>query len=242
MQSILDTLQSVGIFLVFLVGRVLLLVLVVALLTVIFLAGLAVVRAFGGIRRRSLGLSRVDGLLWRHGLAYSPGHTWLDVRSPGSIRIGLDDLAQRLLSRVTAVKLPHPGATLRRGQPAVENLCGRRRTSIPSPIEGTVVAVNARVGRDPSLLHRAPYSRGWLFAIAATGDSRGGTVEGERARDWFHGETSRLSHFFERELGLAAADGGELVAPGPSLLTEEQWNAVTAAFLRPPAIEQPQAS
>lgn len=236
MQSLLETLQSAGLFLVFLLGRFLLLLLVLALLTVVFLAGLVLVRAVAGVRRRALGFARVDGLLWRRGLAYAPGHTWLDQRRVAGIRIGVDDLAQRLLARVTAVKLPEPGATLRRGDPAVEILCGRqRRASIPSPIDGTVVAVNDRVSRDPSLVNRDPYARGWLFAVASPGGIQAPVVMGDKARAWFSGETHRLSHFFERELGLAAADGGELLAPGPALLTDDQWRTATDAFLRPPA-------
>src|SRR5512135_1894767 len=106
MQSLLETLQSVGLFLVFLAGRFLLLLLVLAVLTVVFLAGLALVRAVDGLRRRALGFARVDGLVWRRGFAYAPGHTWLDRRKAGSVRVGLDDLAQRLLARTTAIRLP----------------------------------------------------------------------------------------------------------------------------------------
>jgi hypothetical protein len=35
----------------------------------------------------------------------------------------------------------------------------------------------------------------------------------------------------EDELGLAAADGGELVAPAPALLGEHGWRRVVASFL-----------
>jgi glycine cleavage system H lipoate-binding protein len=234
MQSLLDTLQSVGLFLVFLLGRFLLLLLVLALLTALFLAGLAIVRAIDGLRRRLVGFGRVDGLVWRRGFSYAPGHTWLDRRKADAVRIGLDDLAQRLLARTIAVKLPKRGEAVRRGEPAVEILCGKHRMSIVSPLTGTVVAVNDRLSRDPSLLNRDPYSRGWLFAVATAGAAQAGAVEGLKAREWLASETHRLAHFFERELGVAAADGGELVAPVPALLSEEQWHAVTQAFLRPP--------
>ena len=113
-------------------------------------------------------------------------------------------------------------------------LCGKRRISIPSPLTGTVVAANDRLMRDPSLLNRDPYVRGWLVAVDAPGTPPTGLVNGEAARSWFARETHRLSRFFERELGVAAADGGEFVAPGPTLLSEEQWHAVTEAFLKPP--------
>jgi glycine cleavage system H protein len=234
MPPVLETLQSVGIFLVFLLGRFLLLLLVLALLTVVFLAGLSLVRAATGLWRRAVGFARVDGLVWRRGFAYAPGHTWLDRRKAGAVRIGLDDLAGRLLARTTAIRLPRRGETVRRGEAVVHVLCGTHRTSIPSPLTGTVVAVNDRLSRDPGLLNRDPYARGWLFAVEAAGAVQPGIVDGEKARAWFSAETHRLTHFFERELGLAAADGGELVAPVPALLSETQWHAVTQAFLKPP--------
>ena len=33
---------------------------------------------------------------------------------------------------------------------------------------------------------------------------------------------------------MAAADGGELVAPGPTLLSDEQWQSMTRNFLQSP--------
>jgi hypothetical protein len=55
---------------------------------------------------------------------------------------------------------------------------------------------------------------------------------GDESRAWFSREAIRLSQFFEHQLGMAAADGGELVAPGPSLLTESQWEEMTQHFLQ----------
>jgi glycine cleavage system H lipoate-binding protein len=234
MQSLLSTLESVGLFIVFLLGRFALLLLVLALLTIVFLAGLALVRVIGGLRRSLQGFGRVDGLVWRRGFSYAPGHTWIARRKSGHVRVGLDDLAQRLLARTTAIKLPRRGEAIRRGEPAVEILCGKRRTTIASPLTGTIVSVNDRLSRDPSLLNRDSYVRGWLFAIEAAGAPQAGIVDGDAARTWFASEAHRLAHFFERELGHAAADGGELVAPGPALLDDNQWEAVTRAFLRPP--------
>jgi glycine cleavage system H protein len=51
------------------------------------------------------------------------------------------------------------------------------------------------------------------------------------ARAWFHADETRLAHFLEGELGLAAADGGELVLPPPALLSEDQWHRAVSSFL-----------
>jgi glycine cleavage system H protein len=234
MQALLDGLQSVGIFLLFLLGRFMLLLLVLALLSAVFFVGLTLVRAVLYVRARALGLTKVAGLRWRAGLHYSPGHTWVEIKARNGARVGFDDVAQRLLAGVSAIKLPEPGTVLREGLPAAEVLCGGHRAVIPAPVSGTVIAANRALGRHPSAIHRDPYFSGWLFTVKRAVEPGTRLLTGEAARKWFGDETLRLTHFVERELGVAAADGGELVGPLPSLLTVERWKALTRAFLEIP--------
>ena len=109
------------------------------------------------------------------------------------------------------------------GAPAVTVACGARTAVIPSPVTGTVVAVNSAVSRRPSLVESSPYGRGWLFSVRPASDTYRSFPTGAKARAWFHADETRLAHFLEGELGLAAADGGELVLPPPALLSEDQW-------------------
>ena len=62
MQAVVNTLQNIGIFLLYLAARFAVLLVVLAVLTVVFVAGLAVVRLAGRARRHAMGLARVDGL------------------------------------------------------------------------------------------------------------------------------------------------------------------------------------
>jgi glycine cleavage system H protein len=232
MQAVLDTFQNIGLFFVFLAARFAVLLVVLAVLTVVFLAGLAAVRIVEYSRRRALGLTRVDGLTWRPGVYFAPGHAWLQPREGGALRIGLDDLAQHVLARITEVVLPEPGRMLRAGEPAAVIRCGRRRAAIPAPVTGRVVAINRRVVSSPVRLHNDPYGGGWLYAVQPEDASFARLPFGDESRAWFSREAVRLSQFFEHQLGMAAADGGELIAPGPSLLTESQWEEMTEGFLQ----------
>lgn len=234
MQSIIEFLQAAGVFLLFLAARFALLLVVLAALAVVFLAGLAVARAIGRVRRRSLGVSRVQGLLWRDRVYYSPGHAWLQWKGDRAVRVGLDDLAQHVFSTVTEVTLPQPGQVVEAGEPSAVIRAGRRRARIPSPVTGKVVAINRRLLRNPSLLHQGPYTGGWLYAVEPSDAGYTRLPYGEQARKWFGGEALRFSTFLEHELGVAAADGGELVAPGPTLLSDVQWQAMTHTFLQSP--------
>lgn len=232
MQAVTDTLQNVGIFLLFLAARFAVLLVVLAVLTVVFLVGLAGVRLVQRARRTAMGLTMVDGLMWRTGVFFSEGHSWLQPREGGVLRVGLDDLAQHVLSRVTDVLLPEPGRVVKAGETAAVIRCGKRRALIPAPVTGRVVAVNGRLAKAPSRLHADPYSGGWLYAVAPDDTSYTRLPYGNDSRSWFSREAIRLSQFFEHQLGMAAADGGELVAPGPSLLSESQWQEMTESFLK----------
>jgi glycine cleavage system H protein len=232
MNAVIEFFQAAGVFLLFLAARFALLLVVLAALAVVFLVGLAAWRVAGRIRRHSLGIAQVAGLSWRDGVYYAPGHTWLRWKGEKTVRVGLDDLAQHVFARITEVVLPEPGQALRAGEAGIVVRAGRRRALIPSPVEGTVVAINRRLLRNPSLLHQDPYANGWLYAVEPTNAGYTRLPYGQASRDWFARESQRFSTFIEHELGLAAADGGELVAPGPTLLSDEQWQTMTRSFLQ----------
>lgn len=231
MQVLLATLESIGIFLAGMAVRAGLLLLVLGVLTVLFMAGLAVYRAVEAARRRAQGVTWVNGLLYQSGPYYAPGHTWLVPAGAGVIKVGVDDLAQRLFPGLCRVSLPAPGTVLREGEPAVELCCGNKRATIAAPVDGKVVAVNDTARRDPSLIRRDPYHRGWLLQLEVASDSYSRLPAGEAARAWMNREAARLTSFLEQQLSFATADGGELIAPGPALLTDEQWRAMTREFL-----------
>lgn len=231
MEAITHALQSAGLFLAFLAGRFAILLAVLALLAVVFFVGLAVVRAVGALRARALGLTQVAGLRWRGAASYASAHTWL-ADSNGQSRVGIDDLAERLLGKITGVVLPHPGTVLHRGDPAVELHSGARRAVLPSPVSGTVTAINTRVARRPGAINADPYVGGWLYALAEADLAGAALRRGDEARRWFAEESARLTHAFEGELGLAAADGGELVGPAPSLIPDDRWDRLVREFLQ----------
>jgi len=231
MEAIFNLLRSAGMLLAALAGRFLILLAVLTLLTAVFLIGLAVVRAVGAVRGRALGLTRIAGFGWRDGLLYAPGHTWIDLASAGAARVGLDDLAQRLLGSITALALPRPGTVLRRGEPAIEVVAGRRRAWLPSPVDGTVAAVNTRLAAHPARVNHDPYVGGWLLAVRNAVTEGSGLKGQSPARDWFGAEAVRLTHLVEHELGLTAADGGELVLPASTLVSDARWRDLASEFL-----------
>ncbi len=231
MQGAIEILQTVGVFFTGLLARLGVFIAMLAVLVAPALVIALVIRAFSARRQRALGLRRVGGVLYRPDIFYAPNHTWLNRRSAGTLELGVDDLAQRLLPSVTAVELPHTGSSVKRGDTVAVLHGGLRAVRIYAPVSGTVAGVNAAVLRDPALVKREGYGRGWLVAIAPSDPSFTELPRGDAAESWMKREAARWSRFIEDRLGFAAADGGELVAPAPWLVGEENWKALTAAFL-----------
>ena len=235
MEALLALLGGAAIFVVGLIVRLLFLLAFVAaaLVPVLVIWGLFHVaeRTVRWAKARRLGLVEVEGLLLAENRRYAPAHTWLDEKRGGRLRVGLDDLAAHLVHDVTAVALPAPGSAVAAGRPAVTISCGARTAVIPAPVTGTILAVNERVWSHPTLVRSSPYEKGWLYTVRPASDAYQSFPTGSEAQTWFRGEEARLARFFDGELGLAAADGGELILPPSVLLSEEKWKLAVSSFL-----------
>jgi glycine cleavage system H lipoate-binding protein len=220
MATALDILQVLGSFLVGVVGRA-----GVFLVAALALAAPALVLA---LVWRAVAARRGHGVSGEIRLA--PNHTWVAPRGRG-IAVGVDEIAQRILPSATALELPRAGMEVHRGDPIAVVRAGKRAIRIGAPVDGRVVAVNRRVRRNPALVKEDPYGAGWLFLLEPRDDGWRSLPVGERARTWLAAERRRLALCVEERLGIAAADGGELLEPAPALLGEEGWNEVVAKFL-----------
>ncbi len=223
MTAAIDILEALATFVVGLAGR----------LGVFLVAGLALAMPALAIALvwRAIERRRGRGDVLGFEACIAPNHTWLSPRRDGTLTVGVDEIAQRILPSATAVELPRRGMRVHRGDPIVVIRAGRRAVRIGSPVDGTVAAVNRRLRREPQLLKDEPYGRGWLYRIESDDETWKKLPSGLWADTWLLAETRRLASFVEDELGVAAADGGELVAPAPALLGEEGWNKVVSAFL-----------
>lgn len=224
MTPVIEILEGLGTFLVGAAGR---LGLFLAAGLALALPALVAALAWRAIerRRRPADELAVDARV-------SAEHAWLAPRRDGSLTVGIDEVASAILPSATAVDLPRPGMVVHRGDPIAVVHAGKRAVRIVAPEDGVIVGVNRRLRRDPTLVKREPYRGGWLFALAPDGEEWRRLPAGLEADRFILAERRRLARFVEEELGLAAADGGELVAPAPALLGEEGWRRVVAAFLR----------
>lgn len=231
MNALFEVLTTAGVVIAGLLIRLAVFVGLLALFSLPILGGIYAFRGFLAMRDRIRGTVDAGGVFFKPGYRYTDGHTWLAEEIHRVFRIGLDDLAQRILPDARTIVLPAPGTALHRGDAAVEILAGAHRASIPAPFDGVVVDINMDAVREPSLVNREPYRRGWLLRMKPDDGADAGHV-GHDARRWLGEENVRLHHFFEAKLGLAAADGGVPDKPFAALLPADQWKELARTFLR----------
>jgi len=231
METIISMLETTGVFIVGLLARGGIVLAVIAVLSLPLMLAALAMRAAEELKRRQLGLRDVAGLVFRPDLWYAPNHTWLARRHGGSVVVGLDDLALRLLPAVTRVEVPRAGTHVMKGEPIATVFAGGRAIAIPSPLTGTVEGGNKVVAHDPSIVKREGYGRGWLASILPADDSFGELPRGDRAERFLRAESARWDRLLEEQLGFAAADGGHLVTTAHAAVGEPGWRKLVTAFV-----------
>jgi len=88
------------------------------------------------------------------------------VRLDGAVAtVGISDYAQQQLGDVVFVELPAVGAKFAKGAAAAVVESVKAASDIYSPVGGEVVAVNAAVQAETSLINEDAQGRGWLFQL-----------------------------------------------------------------------------
>ncbi|MDQ7778900.1 MAG: 2Fe-2S iron-sulfur cluster-binding protein [Planctomycetota bacterium] len=166
-------------------------------------------------------------------LYFAKNHLWLK-RLDGKVKVGIDDFARKVISRVDDIVMPSAGDTLSRGEAVWELRSGGRTLSLRTPLGGRLIDVNTDLLTDPSLATKDPYYRGWLALVwpreEEWRETAGRLQSGRAAEDWFASEAERLYHWSEPAGKAMAADGGRLIPDLPGKLSETQWKALTGAF------------
>jgi glycine cleavage system H lipoate-binding protein len=180
-------------------------------------------------RNWRMGLHSVGGFLLHPDVYYHRGHSWIMPEKDGTVRIGLDDFGRKLIDGIREIALPEKGPSLREGKAAVKLSCGKKYADLLSPVNGVVTEVNASAA-EGSAVARDPYGKGWLIKAKAYDKGYTALPTGANAMEWLKAEAGRLATFLNKELGMTAADGGELIAKPAATLSDEQWKSLVTAF------------
>jgi glycine cleavage system H protein len=97
-------------------------------------------------------------------IRYSQEHQYVAVED-GVGTVGITNHAQKKLSDVTTVELPHVGAQVQRGGAVgvVESV--KAASDLYSPVSGEILAVNEALTGKPELVNQDAEGAGWIYKI-----------------------------------------------------------------------------
>lgn len=156
----------------------------------------------------------ISGIRLPSGYYLDTTHTWVKVEGANSVRIGIDDFAAKIIGKPDFVVTPLMGKPLTRETPAVVFTRNGADVWFNSPVNGVITEVNPELKQTPDLVNQAPYSQGWVLTVHCPDLKQDlkHLMFMDDTKVFMEKEVDRLHTFLEKESGLKAADGGNLVS------------------------------
>ena len=172
------------------------------------------------------------------GAFISEGHCWLTLEADGTVKVGIDDFAKKLLGKIDDIEYPNLGMKVMAGQSLFSVRLGKRTIAFEAPISGQVIRINKYLGENLESLEATPYGHNWICTIDA---------------DDFDAELKKLKigksavNFYQTEIDSFLATVKESQRAGPNAeeltreplhvgqmesLEEDTWNKVAKKFFR----------
>ncbi|WP_306117134.1 MULTISPECIES: glycine cleavage system protein GcvH [unclassified Roseitalea] len=97
-------------------------------------------------------------------MKFTEDHEWL--RAEGDVFVvGVTEYAAEQLGDVVFVELPEEGVTVKKDDEIVVIESVKVASDIKAPVDGTIVAVNDKLGDAPALVNEDPLGEGWFFKM-----------------------------------------------------------------------------
>jgi glycine cleavage system H lipoate-binding protein len=167
------------------------------------------------------------------GVFYHQGHGWAAPTDGDTVRVGMDDFAQRLVGKPDAIVLPHVGERLEQGVEGWALQFGTERIPMVSPVSGEVVSVNPALGQSVDAVNADPYGRGWLCEVSVSSPRAAfkNLLSGELARSWMRQVVERLRQMPTASLGVVMPDGGVPVSGFARVIAPDDWTNMARDLL-----------
>jgi glycine cleavage system H protein len=165
---------------------------------------------------------------------YHKGHAWVKLGEGNTMRIGVDDFTQQVMGDIEGIEIPPIGGKLDQGDVAWRICHGKRKLSQLAPLGGTVVEVNEKLRKDPTLVNRSPYEEGWILKVQTKGLNKEmpKLMDSLQFKVHFDQDKAKLmSSFNNQTLGAVYGDGEEVIKGAATNLDEGMWKIlVTQLF------------
>jgi glycine cleavage system H lipoate-binding protein len=162
---------------------------------------------------------------------YHLGHSWAIPEGHNTVKVGIDDFAQRLVGKIHEVQIPKVGSTIHQGDKGWTLMVDSKPIDMLSPVGGRVVAINEEVVHSPDTINQDPY-KSWLMEVETPKfwvDKRQ-LLSGALAKRWIEEVRESLLSRMNYNLGLVYQDGGLLVDGMARHLDQEKWDEIAKDY------------
>lgn len=177
--------------------------------------------------------SRKNYLQFPDNVYYHNGHAWAKLEEKGVVRLGLDDLTQKVMGNIESIEVPPVGGKLSQGKVAWKISHGKRKIAQLSPLGGKIIEVNEKLKRNPSIINKSPYEEGWILKIKPEnlGEELPELMDSFQMKIHFDQVKAKLRSSFDHALGTVYGDGEEIITNASEKLDEKWWKIlVTQLF------------
>lgn len=99
------------------------------------------------------------------GIFVSQNHTWVNVEMNGTARVGLDDFARKIISKIDGVELPKLNQEIKKGEQLFSIKTNSHVINITSPLSGKITLVNAEHIEHPEWIASKPFELSWMCCL-----------------------------------------------------------------------------
>ncbi|MEW6195292.1 MAG: response regulator [Bacteroidota bacterium] len=168
------------------------------------------------------------------GVFISEGHCWAAVSQDGTVKIGIDDFANKIIGKIDNINFPNLGMVVLKGQPLFTIKQGTKSVQFNSPISGQVKAINHELIDEIELLEFSTYDKNWICVV----DAEKLETElqqlkiGKSAVTFYQEEIDRYVNLMNDVTKNEKNGSYDLYAGQLENLNEKDWYLVTGEFFK----------
>jgi glycine cleavage system H protein len=168
---------------------------------------------------------------------YHLGHGWAAPEGKNLVKVGIDDFAQKLVGKISAIQVPGIGSTINQGDKGWTLEVDSKTIDMLSPVDGKVVAINEKIVNSPENINKFPYVS-WLMKVESPRFSvnKKQLVSGTLAKKWMEEVRENLLSKMSYNAGLVYQDGGLLVDGMAKSLDKDKWDEIVRDFFLVPEV------
>ncbi len=146
------------------------------------------------------------------GVFISENHCWLILNEDGTVNLGIDDFAVKIIGSIDSIVMPETGLSLKKDLKLFIVKQGQREIIFKSPLSGRVIEVNKLINSELDSLNITPYDKNWICRLQPDDLDLvlPGLKIGKSAVSFYHEEINRLLNLKKNILTITESKPGSL--------------------------------